>query len=111
MSVRSIAEWVLLSIGMAAFFLTAAGILLGDVFERLHYLGPGATIGIVSIAAAVIVHHPWSVTAIKAILTAALVFWTSPVISHATARAARVRRSGSWKASPDEQVQIIEARK
>jgi len=108
MGARAVAEWVLLGIGSAAFLLTAAGILVHDVFERIHYMSPAATFGVAAIAAAVIVHHPWSATTIKAILIAALVFWTNPVISHATARAERVRRLGSWKPHAEEHVGAAE---
>jgi monovalent cation/proton antiporter MnhG/PhaG subunit len=97
LSAESIAVWILLGIGMAAFVLTAAGMLTGKAFDRLHYTDPAATVGIVAIAAAVVVHHPGASTVIKAILIAILVFFSGPVISHATARAIYERKHRNLK--------------
>ena len=111
MTAASIAIWVLLGIGMAAFLLTTAGLLvIKDVYERIHFIYPAATIGVAAIAAAVVVEKSISQAGVKAILTALVVFWANPALSSATAKAARVRRLGDWKPKPDEHIQIVEAK-
>jgi len=106
----SIAIWVLLGIGMAAFALTAIGLLVvDDVFERLHFTYPAATIGVTAIVAAVLVEESISQAGIKAILIGFVLFWINPVLSHAIARAARIRKLGQWKPTEKEHIKVVEA--
>lgn len=101
--------WVLLAVGVAAFLLTAIGMLLArDVYERIQYTYPAATIGIAAIVAAIVIHKSISQAGIKAILTCLVVFWMSPALSHATARAGRVRRFGHWTPGDKENIQVTE---
>ena len=58
------------------------------------------------IAAAVVVREGLSQAGIKAILIAAVVFFMNPILSHATIRAARIRRLGRWLPSPEERVRF-----
>ncbi len=103
---------VLLAVGIAAFFLTTIGMLMvRDVYERIQYSYLAATLGITAIVAAILVHKSISQAGIKAILTGLIVFWMNPALSHATARAGRVRRFGHWTADDKENIQVIEDRK
>ena len=93
------AHWaalVLLALAVAAVAVTAAGIVAArTVFDRLHYLGPAASVGPACVAAAVVLREGLSQAGIKAILVALVILVMNPVLTHATARAARVRRSGA----------------
>lgn len=110
MNFVSIAIWVLLGIGMAAFALTAIGLLvMKDVFERIHFTYPAATIGVAAIVAAVLVEKSVSQAGIKAILIGFVLFWINPVLSHATGRAARIRKLGQWKPTDKEHIRVFEA--
>ena len=109
MTTASIVVWILLILGMAAFLLTSLGMLLvNDVFERIQYTYPTATIGLVAVVAAIVIHKSISQAGIKAIIIGLIVFWTNPALSHATARAARVRELGNWKPSEKENIQVTE---
>jgi multicomponent Na+:H+ antiporter subunit G len=77
---------------------------VSDSFDRLHFLSPVTSIGAVLVAAAIVVEEALSTSGVKAILTVGLLLLTSPILSHATARAARVRQYGHWKALPGEEV-------
>jgi multisubunit Na+/H+ antiporter MnhG subunit len=44
----------------------------------------------------VLVEEPLSAAGVKAVLVALVLFATEPVLSHAIARAARVREEGRW---------------
>jgi multisubunit Na+/H+ antiporter MnhG subunit len=100
MSAQSVAEWVLLSCGMAVDVVCALGLfVLRSVYDRVHLLGPAAILGTGFIAAAVVVQQGHSALGIKAMLVGLILWGASPVLSHATMRAARVREAG-WL--PDE---------
>ena len=103
------AIWILLWIGVAASIVTALGVLLAhDVFDRLHYLGPVASVGTVCIAAAVVTQEATSQAGIKAILIAIVIVFMNPVLTHATARAARVRRYGKLMPDPEDRVPFLD---
>ncbi len=94
MTLRTGAEWTLLSAGVGAELIGCLGILaMGSVFARLHYLSAATVVGPVAIAAAVVVGHGLSAFGVKALLIAAVFAFTGPVLTHAIARVAAVRRS------------------
>ena len=89
---------VLLGIAFLAVLLTSAGMVVcGDVYRRLHYLAPAATVGVVAVAAAMVVREGLSQAGIKAILTGGVLFVMNPILTHATARAARIHQHGKWQ--------------
>ena len=106
MTISDTAVYVLLAIGVAVTLLSCVGVLvMPNVFDRLHYTGPATTIGAFAIALAVVVDAGWSAPSVKAIVVFALVFLTNPVLTHATARAARIRQFGHWVALRAERVE------
>jgi multisubunit Na+/H+ antiporter MnhG subunit len=50
----------------------------------------------------VLVEEPLSSAGIKAVLIALIMLATGPILVHATARAARVRKQGRWVVLPEE---------
>jgi multicomponent Na+:H+ antiporter subunit G len=94
---------VLLAVAVAAVLLSCLGVLvMRDGLDRLHFTAPAATIAPVLIAAAVLVEEPLSSAGVKAVLVALLIVVTTPVLSHATARAVRIREHGRWRMLPHE---------
>ena len=92
MTGRMIAEVVLLSVGVAATLLCCLGIVvMRDTYDRLHFLSGIGTLGPVAIAAAVIVEEGLSSAGLKAVVVLAALVFTGPVLTHAIARAARIR--------------------
>lgn len=75
-----------------------------DSFDRLHFLGPASTLGPLLVAAAIVLEESLSTNGVKALIAALLLLLTSPILTHATARAARVRQYDHWKALPFEEV-------
>ncbi len=89
---------ILLGIGGAAVLLTSAGMLVArGVLRRLHYLAPASTVGVAAVAAAILLHEGFDQAGIKAVLACGIVFVMNPVLTHATARAARVHQHGHWE--------------
>jgi monovalent cation/proton antiporter MnhG/PhaG subunit len=90
-------EGLLLAATIACIVLSVIGVLLTrDVYERLHYLSGVGAIGVFFLAAAVWVRHGLTGGAVKALLIAIILFFTNSVLTHATARAAWVRKHGKW---------------
>ena len=103
MSVGDVAVAVLLTLGVASALMGALGLLATrDPYDQLHFTGPATVIGPVAIAAAVLVEEPLSSAGVKAVLIAAIMVFTGPILLHATARAARVRERGRWVILPEE---------
>jgi multicomponent Na+:H+ antiporter subunit G len=109
MSVREAFEVGLLAIGVAGFALNAVGLLVArDAYDQIHYLAPGSLLGCVAIPAALVVQEGFTQAGVKAILIALLLLLANPVLSHATARAARVRRKQTLRPRPGDDFLIAE---
>ncbi|MGH9557656.1 MAG: cation:proton antiporter [Bryobacteraceae bacterium] len=107
MSEPGIGVDALLAIGLLSFLFTAAGLLLTkNLYDQIHYLAPGALIGSIAIPAAVVAHEGLSQAGAKAILIAILLVCANPVLSHAIARAGRIRRKGQWPPVEGEQIPV-----
>jgi monovalent cation/proton antiporter MnhG/PhaG subunit len=88
--------------------LCAVGLLvMRDAYQRLHFSSPIVSIGIALIVAAVWVEDPQWQSRIKAVLIAIILFLTNATLSHATARAIRLRDLGHWAPRPDEQLPLV----
>jgi multicomponent Na+:H+ antiporter subunit G len=88
----------LLVVAVLAVLVSCLGMLvMRDALDQLHYVAPAATIAPIAISVAVLLEEPLSSAGIKAVIVAVLLIITSPVLSHATARAARIREHGRWK--------------
>ncbi len=87
---------VLLGLCVAAELLCCLGLVAArTVFDRLHYAGAATTVGPFLVAAAVLVEEGWTLSGINALLAAVLLLVLNGVLTHATARVARIRRYGS----------------
>jgi monovalent cation/proton antiporter MnhG/PhaG subunit len=99
---------VLLVLACALVVLSALGVtLMPGVYDRLHFTGPAALAALL-VAAAVVVRESFSLIGNKAILLAALVLASSPLLAHVTARAARIREHGDWKLRQRDRVEVEE---
>lgn len=95
--VREAAVTVLLIAGAVLELVACAGVvLMRDALDRLHYAGL-ATPAALCLAAAVVVRESISLIGTKAIVVAALVLVTSPVLTQATARAVHARRRAAGR--------------
>jgi multicomponent Na+:H+ antiporter subunit G len=85
--VRDVIAGALVTVGVAVQVFACLGVvLMRDALDRLHYVGASA-IGVTCVCAAVVVAEGPSLIGLKAILTAAFLLVTGPVLAHATARA------------------------
>lgn len=96
MSAGALIVWTLLAVGVAVQLVGVVGVLVAaDVYDRLHYTGPASIFGPLALALAIVIDEgPLSQAGLKSILVALLLLALSPVLVHATARAAYVREHG-----------------
>lgn len=93
----------LLLLGFIVALTFALGVLLArNVYQRLHYMAPIAMLAAPLIVAAVFINELFSAAGIQALLIGFLLILMNPVLTHATARAARIRALGRWKLLPAE---------
>jgi multicomponent Na+:H+ antiporter subunit G len=99
-----IAVAAMLLIAVLSVAVASLGVLLAeDPYTRLHYMAPAATLGVWAIAAAVLTRESVNQAGIKAILIALITFVMNAVLSHATARAARMQEFGNLETRPEEE--------
>jgi multicomponent Na+:H+ antiporter subunit G len=95
---------VLLFVGVLVELMSCLGILaMRHFYDRLHYVGPASTLGAFLIGAALVVEDALKQQGVKSILVVMLLVLISPVLTHATARAARIREFGRWVILEEEQ--------
>ena len=97
MNVRHTLALVFLTGGIVVELACCVGLVtMRNAFDRLHYLGPASTVGPLAIAAAVLVEEAFTQAGVKALLVASLLLFTSPVLTHATARAMRIHEHDTF---------------
>jgi multicomponent Na+:H+ antiporter subunit G len=88
---------LLLAAGVVVVLMSCVGVLvMPHLYDRLHYVGPASTLGAFLIGAALVVQDTLKQQGVKSIMVVLLLVIISPVITHATARAARIREFGRW---------------
>jgi monovalent cation/proton antiporter MnhG/PhaG subunit len=106
MSVADLTVDIFLGIAVGLTAISCWALLLfKDLFERLHYLSAVTTISTFALLVAVVIKEGWGQAAIKTILVLVVLLLVNAVLSHATARAARVHQFGDWLPHPEEHVE------
>lgn len=106
MNAADAAVFLLLALGVGIQLLCCVGLLVArGIFDRLHFLGPACTLAPLFIAVAIVLREGFSIGGNKALLVAVLIIGTSPALTTATARAARVRQFDHWDPFPSEMVE------
>jgi multicomponent Na+:H+ antiporter subunit G len=94
---------VLLTASVLVTLLSVAGVVLfRDMYQRLHFVTPAWVIAPALVAAAVLVQETFNVRGLQTMVAIAAMVVLGPILSHATARAARVRYRGDWRISSRE---------
>lgn len=92
MIVLDIASWALILLGAAFCVIGAAGLLrMPDFFTRMHAASVVDTLGAALILVGLMLQAGFSLVTVKLIAIGVLLFFTSPVATHALARAALAR--------------------
>ena len=93
MTARDIAIALLIAAAVTGELLCCVGlVVMRTVYDRVHYAMAATSVPPFLIAIAVLIEEGWTQPGINALVVALALFVTSPVLAHATARAARSRR-------------------
>ena len=107
MSRHAVAE-IFLWLGVALAFVGAIGVLaFHNAYDRLHFGAP-VVLAAICIAIATVIQTSFSLISDKAILVAAFLLVSSPILTHATGRAGRTAEHGNWEIQPDEEIEVEE---
>ncbi len=97
MTPQMIAVDVLLGLGTVVACLSVVGMMvMRDPSQRLHYLAPASSITPVLYTIAIVLESGRHQAAVKAILICVVLLSMNAVLTHATARAIRVKEQGRW---------------
>ena len=97
MNWRIFVATVLLIAGCAIELVAVLGLcVMRDTYDRLHYVGLVAY-GALLIAIAVVFRESFSLIGDKALLVAATLIVTGPVLVHTTMRSILIRERGDWR--------------
>jgi multicomponent Na+:H+ antiporter subunit G len=105
-AVLDIASWILLVAGGLFCIVGGIGLLrMPDFYTRVHAASVTDTLGVGLILLGLVIQAGWTLIAAKLAVIGLLIFFTSPVATHALARAALGRGiepllhrdDGSWK--------------
>jgi monovalent cation/proton antiporter MnhG/PhaG subunit len=100
---------VLLAMAVALTILCSIGVLImRDPYQRLQFCTPLTTIGVALITIAVWIGDPSWQARLKMLCIALTLFWMNAILSHATARAIRIRRMGHFNPQESEEITINE---
>jgi len=104
-SAATIAVEVFLGIAVLNTWLSCIAIIvMPNFYQRIHYLSNVTAISAFSILLAVVIEEGWGQATVKTILTCVVLLLINAIVTHATARAARVRTLGHWSSDPHEQI-------
>jgi monovalent cation/proton antiporter MnhG/PhaG subunit len=94
---------VFLILGVTCQLIACLGVLVfPNVFDRLHFVGVGSTLGPLLIGAAVLVRQTTSAAGITTMIVMAVLVLLGPSLLIATARAARRLEFGRIEPRPEE---------
>jgi multicomponent Na+:H+ antiporter subunit G len=86
--VLDLVSWICILVGAAAALIGGFGLLrLPDVFARMHGAGMIDTLGLGAILVGLMIQSCLTLVTVKLFLIALFVLYTSPVVTHALARA------------------------
>lgn len=95
---RQVVADILLGLAVAIVLLSSLGVLvMGDVYQKLHFVTPAAIVAPVLVFAAVFVRAGLSENTGETLLALVFIVIAGPYLSHATIRAARIRDQGDWR--------------
>ena len=98
MSLTDVIVAILLALTVVVTLISVVGLVaFRDLYQRLHFVTPGAVVAPILVGLAVLVKESFNVRGLQTILTVAAMVVLGPILSHATARAARVRNRGDWR--------------
>lgn len=98
MSPREVVVAILLGLSVLVTLVSVLGVVVArNLYQRLHFVTPAAVVAPLLVALAVVVRETFNVRGLQTIAAVAAMVVLGPILTHATARAARVRQKGDWR--------------
>jgi multisubunit Na+/H+ antiporter MnhG subunit len=89
---------VLLGLAVVIVMASSIGVLvMRDTYQKLHYITPISLVAPVLVGLSVLAHSGFHENTAETWLALTFMVIASPVLSHATIRAARIRQAGDWR--------------
>jgi multisubunit Na+/H+ antiporter MnhG subunit len=99
---------ILLGLAVALAIVSAVGMAaVRNTLQRLHFSALVVSFSGGLVVVAVWIEQADAQARIKVLLTVGLMFVMNSILTHATARAVRVRRTGTWDPAPDEKISVL----
>jgi monovalent cation/proton antiporter MnhG/PhaG subunit len=93
---------VLLGLAVAIVLASSIGVLvMRDAYQKLHYITPLSLVAPVVVGLSVLARSGLHENTAQTWLALIFMMIASPVLSHATIRAARIRQTGDWRGGAD----------
>ena len=94
-----------LVLGGAALALLSAWLMLRmkDEYQMMHFMSPPASVSVALITAAIFLQQGFKPESFKALFLVVVLLLMNTVVTHATARAFRIRATHGWRARPGEE--------
>jgi monovalent cation/proton antiporter MnhG/PhaG subunit len=107
--VQDVVSDVLLGLAVITLLISSLGVaVMGDVYQKIHFVTPAALVAPALVALAVTVQEGYSENTTETWLAVFFVAIAGPVLSHATIRAARIRERGDWRPGQGEAAGVRE---
>lgn len=108
MTIHAIVVDVLLAVAVAVALASCIGVaVMRDPFQRLHFISPPATVSIALFSIAAFLDEKDASAAGKTLLIGLFLTMVNAVVTHATARALRIRQNGEWKPLENERIERV----
>jgi monovalent cation/proton antiporter MnhG/PhaG subunit len=96
--IREVVADIFLVMAVVIVLASSVGVLvMGDVYQKIHFVTPAALVAPVLVTLAVFVHAGFSATTTEALIVLVFMVIAGPFLSHATIRAAGIREKGDWR--------------
>ncbi len=107
MTHHPIATAILLGLAVGLAIICSFGMaIMRDAFQRLHFAAPIVSFSSLFIVIAVFLEETQGQARMKVVLVALLLFSLNAVLTHATAKAIRVRKAGHWEVRREEGIPL-----
>jgi monovalent cation/proton antiporter MnhG/PhaG subunit len=104
---KTISIDALLALAVLVVWISAAGMLrMRDAYQRMHFMSPPASLTVFLITIAVFLQQGLKPESFKALFIVLILLAMNTVVTHATARAFRIREVAPWRSLPGQEVPI-----
>ncbi len=108
---RQVVTDVLLALAVLTVAAAALGVaVMPGAYDRLHFVTPAAVVAPVLVTLAVFVREGLDENTGETVVALVFMVAAAPFLSHATARAIRVRERGDWRQPPAEEAEELHTR-